>query len=285
MGIKFGNFLGQNPNLNVIEEKGIFTVFEHEQDLSVSPGSAQASYFMSQMCCTPKQVLIKLNNNAVRLKPGAMQMMLGNVTQETGVKGVGDLFGKAVKAKMTGDNVIKPLYKGSGYIITEPTYAFPLILNTADWGGAIVCDDGMFLCCDDEVRDSVVARSNFSSAIAGGEGLFNLSLEGNGLVVVASACPLNELYAIQLENDTIKIDGNNAVCWSKSLEFTVERSGKSLIGSMASSEGLVNVYRGTGKLLVAPLSTGGLTASGTNHTHESISKSQIANSAIRALTH
>ena len=42
---------------------------------------------------------------------------------------------------------------------------------------------------------------------------------------------------IILENDVLKIDGNFAIAWSGSLEFTVERSGKSLIGSAASGEG------------------------------------------------
>ena len=114
-------------------------------------------------------------------------------------------------------------------------------------------DDGMFVCCDDELKDSVVARSNFSSAIAGGEGLFNLCLRGSGYAVFMSPCPREELYEIVLENDVVKIDGNNAICWSESLNFTVERSGKSLIGSAASGEGLVNVYRGTGRILMTPL--------------------------------
>ena len=44
-----------------------------------------------------------------------------------------------------------------------------------------------------------------------------------------------------------------AVCWSGSLDFTVERSGKTLVGSAVSGEGLVNVYRGTGKVLLSTL--------------------------------
>jgi uncharacterized protein (AIM24 family) len=44
-----------------------------------------------------------------------------------------------------------------------------------------------------------------------------------------------------------------AIAWSGSLQFTVEKSGKSLLGSAASGEGLVNVYRGTGRILLAPL--------------------------------
>lgn len=97
-------------------------------------------------------------------------------------------------------------------------------------------------------------RSSFSSAVAGNEGLFNLGLSGNGVVCLESVCPKEELVEITLQDDVLKVDGNMAIAWSGSLDFTVERSGKSLIGSAASGEGLVNVYRGTGKVLLAPVS-------------------------------
>ena len=61
---------------------------------------------------------------------------------------------------------------------------------------------------------------------------------------------------VELNNDVLKVDGNFAIAWSGTLDFTVERSGKSLIGSAASGEGLVNVYRGTGKVLLAPVTKG-----------------------------
>ena len=41
------------------------------------------------------------------------------------------------------------------------------------------------------------------------------------------------------------------------IQFTVERTTKSLIGSAASGEGLVNVYRGTGRVLMCPTSPTG----------------------------
>lgn len=250
--IKFKNFIGENDNINIVERKGIFTVIEHKKDLSVSPGTATAQYFMSEMGCHARQVMIDLRDNAIRLKPGAMQFMAGNISQTTGITGVGDMFGKMMKSKMTGDAPIKPLYKGTGIIMCEPSYDYLIIEDVAAWNG-LVCDDGMFVACDDEVKDTAIMRSNLSSAIAGGEGLFNLGLFGNGYAVLRSKCPRSELYEVQLENDVIKIDGNNAVCWSNSLQFTVERSGKSLIGSAASGEGLVNVYRGSGKILMAPM--------------------------------
>ena len=82
--------------------------------------------------------------------------------------------------------------------------------------------------------------------------MFNLSLNGRGVFCIEADCPKEELVEIILENDVLKIDGNFAIAWSGSLEFTVERSGKSLIGSAASGEGLVNVYRGSGRVLMMP---------------------------------
>ena len=59
-------------------------------------------------------------------------------------------------------------------------------------------------------------------------------------------------YEMLSENDVLKLDGSFAVCWSTSLQFTVERSSKTLIGSAVNGEGLVNVFRGTGRVLISP---------------------------------
>ena len=73
------------------------------------------------------------------------------------------------------------------------------------------------------------------------------------MAALESNVPEEELIEIELENDELKIDGNLAVCWSSNLDFTVERTTKTLVGSAVSGEGLVNVYRGTGKVLMAPV--------------------------------
>ena len=246
------NHLLDNANLQVVEQLGNIRVMEYQYDLSVTPETAMTSYFASQMNLRRRQVLIELQNDSYIVQAGAMQWMLGNVSATTGIKGVGDLFGKAVRGKVTGESAIKPEYTGSGMLVLEPTYKHLLLMDAADWGGSVVLDDGLFLACDSSLKHKAVMRSNFSSAVAGGEGLFNLSLNGSGVFCIEAECPKEELVEIILENDVLKIDGNYAIAWSAGLEFTVERSGKSLIGSAASGEGLVNVYRGTGKVLMMP---------------------------------
>ena len=240
-----------NSNLKEIASKGNFHVLEHERDLSISPIAAVDYYFASKMNVRKRQLMLDFNNSSYIVQAGAMQWMSGNVTTATNVKGVGDFLGKMVSSAVTSESAVKPLYQGTGRMMLEPTYQYIILLDVSQWG-TVVLDDGLFLACDGSLTQKTVARKNLSSAVLGGEGLFNLSLSGNGIAALESFVPYEELIEVVLENDVMKIDGNMAIAWSGSLDFTVEKSGKSLIGSAVSGEGLVNVYRGTGRILLAP---------------------------------
>lgn len=246
--------LTDNDDVRILDEKGPFTVMEYIRDLSVTPETAQMAYFSNKMNVRKRQVLCDLSVASVTLQPGAMQWMIGNVQATTGIKGVGDFFGKAMRGKVTGESAIKPEYAGTGKVMLEPTYKHIILLDLAEWNDSIVLDDGLFMACDAKLKHKTVMRSNLSSAVAGGEGLFNLGIIGKGIVCLECPCPQEELVEIELVDDVLKVDGGGIViAWSGSLDFTVERSGKTLIGSAASGEGLVNVYRGTGKVLLAPV--------------------------------
>ena len=243
-----------NNDIKTLEQRGAFTVVEYLRDLSVTPPDAQLAYFCNEMNVRKRQVICDLSKGAVTTQAGAMQWTVGDVNATTGVKGVGDFFGKALRGSVTGESAIKPEYTGAGTLVLEPTYKHILLIDVADWNGSIVLDDGLFLACESTLKHKAVPRSNLSSAALGNEGLFNLGIQGSGILCLESVSPKEELIEIELKDDVLKIDGNMAIAWSGSLDFTVERSGKSLIGSAASGEGLVNVYRGTGRVLLAPVS-------------------------------
>ena len=245
----------QNENRKFVKSIGNFHVLEYVQDASVSPMNAMNEYFMSRMNVRRRQVVIDIDkDHSAIIQAGAMQWMGGNVRATSGVKGIGDFFGKAIKGAVTKETAVKPEYIGEGCLVLEPTYKYIILADISKWGSAgMTIEDGMFLACDANIKRNVVARKNISSAVLGGEGLFNLSLQGNGVAALESNVPEDELIEIVLENDELKIDGNLAVCWSSNLDITVERSTKTLVGSAVSGEGLVNVYRGTGRVLMCPV--------------------------------
>lgn len=245
----------ENENRKFIKTVDNFHVLEYVQDASVSPMNAIDEYFMSKMNVRRRQVVIDISkDHSAVIQSGSMQWMGGNVQATSGVKGIGDLFGKALKGAVTKESAVKPEYVGEGCLVLEPTYKYIILQDVSKWGAVgMTIEDGMFLACDARVRRNVIARKNVSSAVLGGEGLFNMSLQGNGVVALECNVPEDELIEVQLENDELKIDGNLAVCWSSNLEFTVERTTKTLVGSAVSGEGFVNVYRGTGKVLMSPV--------------------------------
>ncbi|MBQ3974722.1 MAG: AIM24 family protein [Lachnospiraceae bacterium] len=250
--MKIVNF--QNDKRKITAMVGNLSVLEYLSDTSVSPANAEREYFMSRMGVRKRQVVCKLDGkNSIITQAGAMQWTGGNVQATSGIKGVGDLFGKMVKGAVTKESAVKPEYVGQGILVLEPTYKYIILEDISRWPSGMTIEDGMFLACEGTVKNKVVARRTLSSAALGNEGLFNLSLYGTGAVALESNVPAEELIEIELDNDELKIDGDMAVCWSTNLDFTVERSSKTLLGSAINGEGLVNVYRGTGRVLMSPV--------------------------------
>lgn len=246
----------ENENRHFTKRMGNFSVLEYDKDLSVNFFNAEAEYYGSKMGVHRRQLVIDMNGgNTAVVQAGAMQWMAGNVTATSGVKGVGDFFGKALRGAVTKESAVKPEYKGTGILVLEPTYKHIILVDVEQWGSGITIEDGMFYACDGTVRQNLVARRTLSSAAFGNEGLFNLGLSGRGIAALESYVPEEELICVDLNNDELRIDGDMAVCWSSSLQFTVEMSTRSIVGSAVSGEGLVNVYRGTGRVLMSPVAS------------------------------
>lgn len=210
----------QIDDVSVIAERGPFKVIQYDRDLSCTPEEAMTKYYMSQMYVTKKQLVCDTDRASVILSPGKMLWTIGKVKATSGIKGVGDAVGKFFSSKVTGEQMVKPEYEGPGLIVCEPTYKHIVLMDLDEWGGAVTVDDGLFYACEGSTKIKTVARSTISSAVMGGEGLFNTCL-----VALECRCP-------------------------EDLRFTVEKSGKSLLGSAVSGEGFVNVY--SGRVLLVP---------------------------------
>ncbi len=245
----------ENENRKVIAQQGIFKVIEHQKDLSVNHTTAEKAYFASVMNVKLRQLEMTLDGTVTaKTQAGAMQMMLGDISMETGVKSAKGFLGSMLNAAVTNETAVKPEYSGQGKVILEPTYKHILLEDVSRWPGGLVIEDGMFLASEGTVVHTVIQNTQeLGTALLSNEGLYNLSFSGTGVVALESYVPLEELVEYELTDDVLKIDGNMAICWSGSLKLSVEKTTKSLLGSLVSKEGFVNVYRGTGKVWVSPV--------------------------------
>lgn len=248
------NAVGTRENIKIIDTAqygGVkIDVMEYQKLLgSTNTSAAMDLYFMEKQNMRARQVAVHINNDMVTVEPGAMSYFQGNLEMVSGVT-AGNALGRLFSGAVTGEAMAQPEYRGTGMLVLEPSFNHFLVLQLDR--EEIIVDKGMFYCAQGGVTVKPIMQRSASAALAGGEGLFQISLSGTGLVVLESPVPTCEIDVIELQNDTLRVDGNFAILRSAGLQFTVERSAKTLLGSAVSGEGLVNVYRGTGSVWLAP---------------------------------
>ena len=98
-----------NDDIKILNQLGPFMVVEYQRDLSVMPHEAQTAFFCNEMNVRKRQVICDMSKaQGITLQAGAMQWTVGDVNATTGIKGVGDFFGKALRGQVTGESAIKP---------------------------------------------------------------------------------------------------------------------------------------------------------------------------------
>lgn len=246
--------IGMRENMRIIDQAehgGLkIEVMEYQKLLgSTNTTAAIDLYYMEKQNMRARQIAIYLNNERVTTEPGAMSYFKGDIEMVSGVT-AGNAIGRVFSSMTTGEAFSQPEYKGTGLLVLEPSFKHFLLLDMEKED--IIVDKGMFYCAQGSVNVKPILQKNISSALLGGEGIFQIELKGSGLAVLECSVPNCEIDIVELNNETLKVDGSFAILRSGNINFTVERSAKSLLGSAVSGEGLVNVYRGTGTVWLAP---------------------------------
>jgi uncharacterized protein (AIM24 family) len=188
-------------------------------------------------------VEITLDNETVRTESGAMRYMRGNIQMESKAPSVGGFL----KAMVTQESVFKPTYKGTGRLVLEPSIYSFYELNLS--GETLILDQGAYWTSDIGVEVSAQANKA-ATGLLGGEGFFQTTVRGNGKVIIAIPGAVEVLH---LNQERLVVDGSFAVARSASLNYKVEKSTRSLLGTVTSGEGLVNVFEGTGTVHLCPI--------------------------------
>ena len=214
------------------------------------PLAAANLYFAQQAGIRLKQVRITLRDGEAIVESGALHFHHGRIEMESKIGGVAGL-GKAMMNKfVTKEAAVMPRYRGVGHVYLEPSFSHFLIHRLQ--GEELIADKGMFYCGEGTLDVGSALQRNVSSALFGGEGLFQTRIKGTGICVLESPVPADEVVKIDLKDETLQVDGNFALMRTGMIEFSVEKSTRSLLGTLTSGEGLLQTFRGTGTVWLAP---------------------------------
>jgi uncharacterized protein (AIM24 family) len=212
--------------------------------------TAATVYFANRAGIRLKQVRITLRDGEAITEAGALHFMLGRIEMESKIGGVAGIGRAMMNRFVTKEAAILPRYRGTGQIYLEPSFSHFLI-HRLD-GEEVIADRGMFYCGQGALEIGSAMQKNVSSAMFGGEGLFQTRIKGVGICVFESPVPADEVLRMDLKDETLRVDGNFALMRTGRIEFSVEKSTKGLLGTLTSGEGLLQTFRGTGSVWLAP---------------------------------
>jgi uncharacterized protein (AIM24 family) len=212
--------------------------------------TASTVFFANQAGLRLKQVRITLRDAEAITEAGALHFMQGRLQMESKVGGVAGLGRAVMNRLVTKEAAFLPRYRGSGQIYLEPSFSHFLIYRLG--GEEVIADKGMFYCGQGSLELGSAVQKNVSSALFGGEGLFQTRIRGAGICVFESPVPADEVLRVDLKDETLQVDGNFALMRTGRIEFSVEKSTKGLLGTLTGGEGLLQTFRGTGSVWLAP---------------------------------
>jgi uncharacterized protein (AIM24 family) len=197
-----------------------------------------------------KMIRIKLNNSHARIEPGALYFMKGNLEMKAS-SGGGIIKGLSRKM-LSGETFFVNEIHGVGEIYLEPSFGHFFLYHIEKDDKAIIVDKGLFYAGTAGLDIGSVMQKKISSALFGGEGLFQTKILGEGIAVLYSPVPVTEIQKIQLNNEKLSVDGNFTLLRSEGIEFRAEKSSKSWVKASVSGEGLLQTFSGTGSVWIAP---------------------------------
>jgi uncharacterized protein (AIM24 family) len=212
--------------------------------------TAETLYFANQSGMRLKMVRIRLAGTHVRVEPGALYFMKGHLEMKASTGG--GLMAGLARKMTSGETFFVNEIHGHGEIYLEPSFGHFFLHRIDQREGGVIVDKGLFYAGTAGLDISSVRQKNVSSALFGGEGLFQTRIAGAGVAVLFSPVPGEEITRYELVGEKLSVDGNFALMRSENIVFRAERSSKSWISTSVSGEGLLQTFEGTGYVWVAP---------------------------------
>lgn len=236
---------------NQMTNRSRFQVLEYDKLMGARDiETAWKIHAMNESGLRLRQIRILLDESEVQIEAGLMNFLKGNIEINNKMGGVLGLGKKFISSKLTGEAVFKPTYYGDGEIFLEAGFKNYALVELEDEG--IIVQDGMFVACEDGISVGAKGQKRITSIILGEEELFQVGIKGEGIVVLDIPVPEEEIFKCVIDDDVLKVDNSVAILRTDGIEYTVEKSTHSIVGSATSGEGFLNVYRGTGEVWLVP---------------------------------
>ena len=238
---------GEQSSIEVIEYPSL--------NLSRRPDLAAIAYYAQQMGVRLRQLRITLSGGGASIEPGMLQFSHGSITTNTTAGGAWGFLKRYVQKRFNNESIFRTTFQGSGVIYTEPTFDHYLLARIAPGEEAIV-DDGRYVASEIGVDNGLAFKKSLSSLLLSKDEVVRTRITGKGWCVVQSPIAASDVLRVELNDEELRVDGDIVLFRKGRLVQQVSGATNGAGGLVTSGEGLVNVFRGTGQVWLAPAEHG-----------------------------
>lgn len=242
-----------DDNVTVVErhvEKEVTVEIQEYNNLGSLLLGPEALFFLRKAGRKLKRARIVLNGGEFRAESHALHYLVGKVEIDVETGGVTGIAKKLLKGALTNVTPIQPRYFGHGEVYLEPTWGHYALCHLND--EEAIVDKGIYHASAAAIHVDVFVTKNIKTAAIGETGIFCVKLKGTGWVLLKLPVPPTEVHKIPLRDDCVKVEGEAVVLRKGQVEYTMQRSVKSFVRSVASGETYLHCYKGTGEVWLLP---------------------------------
>lgn len=231
--VKFENRLIM---LSQMENDSVFQVLEYEKlQGAMNSSVAKSVNSINKAGGRLKQVRIVIENSAIKIEPGVVSYIKGDVNKINSSNKALALGKKLISNRFSNELYEeKPIFGGRGEVFLEPSFQDYVLIELED--EEVIVDDGLFLACEESVE--------IKSIINGRK--YETTLSGSGIVVLELPVPSHEVFKCKLYNDLLKVDGDFAILRGGNVKHYLEPC------AAVSGNEMINVYSGIGDVWILP---------------------------------
>lgn len=208
-------------------------------------------YEMTGGTAYPLVKILLDNRETVKIERGSMAYkkdvdIVGKLNSNT--KGFGALLGSIGRSLTSGESmfITEATGKSNNSEIGIAPASIGKIEKLTIGSSQYRLNTNAYLASDASVSYKMV-RQNISKAFFGGTGgLFVMETQGVGDLLIASFGDIIELEVTP--NLPLTVDNNHVLAWSSDLDYNIEIASGTF--GFTTGEGLVNTFRGSGKVLI-----------------------------------
>lgn len=164
-------------------------------------------------------------------------------------KGIGGLMGAIGRSMTSGESMFITEaigQKNNSEIGISPSNIGKIEKLVVGKGVQYRLNTGAYLASDENVSYNMVRQTISKAFFSGTGGLFVMETSGSGDILIASFGDIMELEVTP--DKPLVVDNSHVLAWSHDLDYTIDIASGTF--GFKTGEGLVNTFRGSGKVLI-----------------------------------